>query len=398
MSVPPISNPDRDLDIVPKKKKKKKSSGFRTWVKTFFIALLLAVILKVFFIEAFVIPSSSMESSLKTGDFIFVNKLRYGPRTPQSWLQIPLTHQSMHVPWLGKRKTYIDAFKLPTSRLPGYSRIKRNDVVVFNIPVQTEHPVSQKTHYVKRCVALAGDTIEIRDMKLLVNGKMQTANPHVIYQFNFGTHSDGGDKVLKQQNISYERVNGGGYRFWATKAQAASLALNKKFSATGDKPLLIKANKGVRNPHIFPENEAFDWNEDYFGRLIIPKQGTEMPMIPRNVILYHKLIERFEGFGKGQVEVYKNQLLIDGEVIERYQFKNDYYFMMGDSRHNSFDSRYWGLVPRNHIVGKVAFTLFSLNPDVSWFGQVSGLPVIGKYKIWPNFGKFRKGRWFKGVD
>ncbi|EAY24202.1 signal peptidase I [Microscilla marina] len=397
MSVPPISNPDKDLDIVPQEKQKKKRSGFSTWVRTFFIALLLAIVVKVFFLEAFVIPSNSMEGTLKTGDFIFVNKLHYGPRTPQTWLQIPLTHQSMHIPGLGTRKTYLDAAKLPTTRLPGYSSIKRGDVVVFNHP-PSNHPVSQKTHYVKRCVALAGDTVKIVDMQLIVNGQKQGTGNKVLYQFNFGTQSKGGNEVLDKQGISYEEVNGGGYRFWATQSQANDLSQNKKFSANGDKPLLIRANKEVRNPHIFPQDEAFDWNEDFFGPLIIPKKGTVMPMISRNVILYKDLIQRFEGLKKGRVEIYKNQLLIDGKVQERYTFKNNYYFMLGDSRHNSLDSRYWGLVPENHIVGKVAFTLFSLRPNVPWLSTTNWLPRgVGKYKIYPNFSKFRKKRWFKAV-
>jgi signal peptidase I len=395
MSVPPISNPDKDSDIAPKKKPKKKRSGFVAWVRTFFIALLLAIVVKVFFLEAFVIPSNSMEGTLKTGDFIFVNKLHYGARTPQTWLQVPLTHQSMHIPWVGRRKTYLDAGKLPTTRLPGYSSIKRGDVVVFNHP-PSNHPTSQKTHYVKRCVGLAGDTVKIVDMQLIVNNQKQGSGAHILYQFNYGFQSKGGNEVLKQQDISYE-VNQNGYRFWATQAQANSLSQNKKFSAKGDKPLLIKTNQGVRNPHVFPQDESFDWNEDFFGPLIIPKKGTAMPMIARNVVLYKDLIQRFEGFKKGQVEIYKNQLLIDGKVQERYTFKNNYYFMLGDSRHNSSDSRYWGLVPEDHIVGKVAFTLFSLNPDIPWLGKVSWLPGIGKYQIYPNFNKFRKKRWFKAV-
>lgn len=383
MSAPPpipSSNSDQDLGIDTKKKRRKKRSGFGSWVRTFFVALLLAIVLKIFFLEAFIIPSDSMAGTLKTGDFVFVNKLRYGPRTPQTLLQIPLTHQSL--PVFGLKKSYSDAVKLPVRRLPGYGSIKRGDVIVFNFPPQTQHPLSQKTHYIKRCVALAGDTVKIVDAQVFVNSSPQdTTGQNLMFQYEMGGRTPQKDNVLKSYKILHQ-INGNAYRFWATPGQAAKLAKDKRFVKTASqRPHLSVSNQGVRNPHVYPQSEQFDWNEDFFGPLVIPRRGMRMPMLPNNVELYSELIKKYEGFNPKQIEVQDSQLIIDGVVVERYTFKNDYYFVLGDNRHNSSDSRYWGLVPGNHIVGKASFILFSTR----------------KNKKWTTTDKLRKKRWFKRI-
>ncbi|HAS41005.1 MAG TPA: signal peptidase I [Microscillaceae bacterium] len=382
MSVPPPTpNPDSDQDlvVVPKRRSRKKRSGFGSWLRTLFVALILSIILKLFFLEAFIIPSDSMAGTLQNGDFILVNKLHYGPRTPQTILQIPLTHQSMP----GLKKTYSDLIKLPVRRLPGYSRIKRGDVLVFNFPPDSKHPLSQKTHYIKRCVALAGDTVKIVDTEVFINEKKQdTTGFNLTFQYEVGGKSPQKESVLKNANIPFQ-VNGDAYRFWASPVQAAKLSKDKRLVPDpSKKPLLSVSNNGVRNPHVYPQSDRLPWNEDFYGPMVVPKKGMVMSMVrfPDNVALYSELIRKYES-PKSKVEVINNQLIIDGVLVERYTFKNDYYFVMGDSRHNSSDSRYWGLVPGNHIVGKAAMILFSTNKDQSWL----------------NISKFRKKRWFKKI-
>lgn len=380
MSVPPpVPNPDSDQDlvVVPKRRPRKKRSGFSSWLRTLFVALILSIILKLFFLEAFIIPSDSMAGTLENGDFVLVNKLRYGPRTPQTILQVPLTHQSMP----GLKKSYSDFIKLPVRRLPGYSRIKRGDVVVFNFPPDSKHPLSQKTHYIKRCVALAGDTIKIVNAEVFVNGKKQdTTGFNLTFQYDLGGRDTKKDDALKAKKVPYQ-INGSGYRFWTTPTIAQQLAKDKRLAPDASKrPHLSISNNGIRNPHVYPQSEAFPWNEDQFGPMVIPKAGMVMPMITQNVALFSELIKKYE-LPNAKIEVDNNQLIIDGVLAERYTFKNDYYFMLGDSRHNSSDSRYWGLVPRDHIVGKAAMILFSTDKNQSWM----------------NISKFRPKRWFKRI-
>ncbi len=382
MSVPPPTpNPDADQDlvVVPKRRPRKKRSGFKSWLKTMLVALILSIILKLFFLEAFIIPSDSMAGTLQNGDFILVNKLHYGPRTPQTILQIPLTHQS--VP--GLKKSYSDLIKLPVRRLPGYSRIKRGDVVVFNFPPDSKHPLSQKTHYIKRCVALAGDTLKIINTDVFINGKKQdTTGFNLTFQYEVGGKSKKKEEALESLKIPYQ-VNGSGYRFWTSPTQVAKLNKDKRFvPEQGKSPFLAITNKGLQNPHVYPQNEIFDWNEDFFGLLVIPRKGMTISMaeFPKNVARYSDLIKKYE-LPEAKVQVMNGQLIIDGKLVDKYTFKNDYYFMLGDSRHNSSDSRYWGLVPGNHIVGKAAMILFSVDKNYTWL----------------NASKFRRGRWFKKI-
>ena len=288
MSVPPPTpNPDADQDlvVVPKRRPRKKRSGFKSWLKTMLVALILSIILKLFFLEAFIIPSDSMAGTLQNGDFILVNKLHYGPRTPQTILQIPLTHQSIP----GLKKSYSDLIKLPVRRLPGYSRIKRGDVVVFNFPPDSKHPLSQKTHYIKRCVALAGDTIKIINTDVFINGKKQdTTGFNLTFQYEVGGKNDDKLEVLKNSKIPYQE-NGTGYRFWASPVQVAKLNKDKRLvPGEGRHPILSVSNNGIRNPHVYPQSERLSWNEDFFGPLVIPKKGMVMSMVrfPDNVVLY----------------------------------------------------------------------------------------------------------------
>ena len=350
-----------------KTKSSKPKSAAREWLDSIVFAVVAATLIRWLFFEAFTIPTPSMENSLLVGDFLFVSKLHYGTRTPKTPLQVPLTHQTI---WGTSIPSYLDWIQLPQYRLPGFSDVKRGDVVVFNYPPEQQHPVDLRTNYIKRCVGLPGDDIEVRDMQVFANGQA-VENPLRMENEYFvsTTTAVNEEKVFRENGVSEysgytETYNDTipsndetGYLIYTTEAIAARL---KEYDFVKD-VRTVKASKEISEPSLYPSSTLFRWNRDNYGPVKIPAEGMTVALTPENVALYGEVIRRYEN--NDNVSIEGNKVTVDGKVIEQYTFKQDYYFMMGDNRHNSADSRYWGFVPKDHIVGKAVFVWMSIDPN-----------------------------------
>ncbi|GAB2773894.1 hypothetical protein GCM10027275_16120 [Rhabdobacter roseus] len=348
-------------------KSSKPKSAAREWLDSIVFAVVAATLIRWLFFEAFTIPTPSMENSLLVGDFLFVSKLHYGTRTPKTPLQVPLTHQTI---WGTSIPSYLDWIQLPQYRLPGFSDVKRGDVVVFNYPPELQHPVDLRTNYIKRCVGLPGDQLEVRDMQVFANGQA-LENPVRMENEYFvsTTTAVNEEKVFRENGVSEfsgytETYNDtipsndeSGYLVYTTEAIAARL---KEYDFVKD-VRTVKATKEISEPSLYPNSPLFRWNRDNYGPVTIPAEGKTVQLTPENVAMYGEVIKRYEN--NENVVIEGNKVTIDGKAVEQYTFKQDYYFMMGDNRHNSADSRYWGFVPKDHIVGKAVFVWMSIDPN-----------------------------------
>ncbi len=344
-----------------KKEKGKKKSAGREWFDAVIFAIIAATIIRWLLLEAFTIPTSSMERSLLVGDFLFVSKFHYGARTPQTPLQVPLTHQNI---WGSSIPSYSTWLQLPQYRLPGFSQVKQNDVVVFNYPPEFQHPTDLKTNYIKRCVGLPGDTVAIRDLQVLINGE-PIDNPAMMqFDYILQTEQSINARVFEKYDISEFGTIQGGYYARTTPeiaGQLKTLGFIKSVDVAQFPPEQTDAN-------VFPDAQVYKWNRDFYGPLTIPSKGMTLPMTAENIAAYQSIIVNFEK--NENVSVSEESISIDGVKVENYTFKQDYFFMMGDNRHNSLDSRYWGFVPEDHIVGKAFFIWLSLDPAKSYFQKV----------------------------
>ena len=361
---------------------KKQKSAFREWLDSVAFAVVAATLIRFFVFEAYTIPTPSMESSLMVGDFLFVSKLHYGVRTPKTPLQLPLTHQKI---WFTNIPSYLRWLDLPIYRLPGFSSVKQGDAVVFNVPNFEEDgdaPVDLRTFYVKRCVATPGDVLEVRDQQVIVNGNAMENPVRMQHPIFMKTKENLEEKFFEAYGIrnapdaSYDSADWlplaepdsqnvlWGYKLNTSKAmmeEMQALPFNKTFDTN-----LFKDPKGVTFVDIFPHDTTlYKWNRDFYGPLKVPAKGLTVPMTPGNVALYSEAIQKYEGNKNVLVNGY--QISIDGKAITSYTFKQDYYFMMGDNRHNSADSRFWGFVPSDHIVGKAFFVWMSIDANKSLF-------------------------------
>ena len=361
---------------------KKQKSAFREWLDSVAFAVVAATLIRFFVFEAYTIPTPSMEGSLMVGDFLFVSKLHYGVRTPKTPLQLPLTHQKI---WFTNIPSYLRWLDLPIYRLPGFSSVKQGDAVVFNVPNFEEDgdaPVDLRTFYVKRCVATPGDVLEVRDQQVIVNGKAMENPVRMQHPIFMKTKENLEEKFFEAYGIrnspdaSYDSADWlplaepdsqnvlWGYKMNTSKAmmeEIQALPFNKTFDTN-----LFKDPKGVTFIDIFPHDTTlYKWNRDFYGPLKVPAKGLTVPMTPGNVALYREAIQKYEGNKNVVMNGY--QISIDGKAITSYTFKQDYYFMMGDNRHNSADSRFWGFVPSDHIVGKAFFVWMSIDANKSLF-------------------------------
>ncbi len=356
-----VNDPEDVTGNPPEEKEKKQKSAVREWADAILFAVIAATIIRWLFLEAYTIPTPSMEKSLLVGDFLFVSKISYGPRTPKTPLQIPLTHQTI---WGTKIPSYLDWIQLPQYRLPGFTHVKNNDVVVFNWPADFKYPVDLKTNYIKRCIGIAGDTLEVRHAQVYINGK-EVANPEKMQLRHFIKTNDViNERVFNKYDITNYSHTNGGYVVLTTAETADKL---KNLPFIQDVQAII-APADRPNPRVYPQSNLFPWNEDNYGPLWIPFKGATIVMNEKNIALYKFVIEHYEDHKEVKVE--NGKLIIDGEQAETYTFKQDYYFMMGDNRHNSEDSRFWGFVPENHIVGEAAFIWLSIDPHGSFFRKI----------------------------
>ena len=337
-----------------KHKETQPKSAWREWGDAVMFAVVAATIIRWATFEAYAIPTSSMEKSLQVGDYLFVSKLHYGSRTPLTPLQVPLTHQTI---WGTDIPSYSDAVQLPSFRLPGFSEVKHNDAVVFNYPPDKGHPIDLKTYYIKRCVAVAGDTLEIRDMQIYINGKAADNPAQRQYQYFIATDKVLSNKFFHDRDITDFYAIQGGYMAHTSPAKAKSLASLDIVQQVELQKLL----PGQAEPGVFPQKPGkYKWNRDNYGPLYIPAAGQTVAINPNTLPLYEKLILAYEG--NHSAEVKDDVLFIDGVQADSYTFKQNYYFMMGDNRHNSEDSRYWGFVPEDHVVGKAVLVWMSADP------------------------------------
>lgn len=377
-------------------KPKKKKTRTREWVDAIVFAVVAATIIRVFFIEAYTIPTASMERSLLVGDFLFVSKVNYGARIPMTPIAFPFAHHTM--PITGT-KAYWDGVQWKFRRLPGLSDIKRNDVVVFNYPqgdtvaleqqdvdyyqmVRAEgweainsrytivsRPVDKRENYIKRCIGIAGDTISMSNGLVSVNGKPEKlkSTGQISYEVVFKT-PDINPAVFEDLgfNISDDirsTMTPNVYTFNGTAEMMSEVKKLDFVQSVKEFTALVSE----RESDIFPYDKNRNWNVDNFGPIIIPRKGWTVKLDSVTMPLYERSIRIYEG---NKLERSANGWLINGKPANSYTFKMDYYWMMGDNRHRSADSRYWGFVPEDHIVGKALFIWMSYDTNGSFFHKI----------------------------
>ncbi|MBA3827708.1 MAG: signal peptidase I [Taibaiella sp.] len=361
--------------------KKKRSVG-REWLNAAMFAIITATLIRTFTVEAYTIPTGSMEGSLLVNDYLCVSKLAYGPRIPMTPLALPLMHNT--IPLLGSR-SYTDAVEWGYHRLPGFGSVQRNDVVVFNGPAgdtaldgESEkdyhstlreynndraqlannykvitRPVDKEENLIKRCIGIAGDKIEVRNTVVYVNDKPAASYPHQKFLYIVKTKDFGlSEDFLEENNI--ERYPAGNNIYFLENDQLAMVRALPSVDSV--KPLVLPTGI-VEGDDVYPQDPAhFAWNRDNYGPIAIPKAGTTVQLSPDNIAIYRRVIRNYEG---NKLEERDGRIFINDKVANSYTFKMDYYWMMGDNRHNSLDSRYWGFVPEDHIVGKALFVWWS---------------------------------------
>ncbi|HEX5001289.1 MAG TPA: signal peptidase I [Bacteroidia bacterium] len=340
-----------------------RKSKTREWVDALVFAIIAATIIRTFLIEAFTIPTPSMEKSLLVGDFLFVSKVSYGARTPITPLSVPFAHQEM--PIFGG-KAYSEAIKLPYYRLPGFSEVKNNDVVVFNYPMEDERPVDKQTHYIKRCIAIPGDTIFIKQSVVYVNGKKADFPDHSQFYYTVLTDGSGfNPRILKNLSITDGGPGRreGEFNLFMTGEAASEL---RKLPNVRSVEKIVQP-EGQYEDYIFPHNPVMPWNVDNFGPLFIPRKGATIALNPKNYSIYKRAITVYEG---NTLEEQNGTYLLNGKPATGYTFKMDYYFMMGDNRLNSADSRFWGFVPEDHVVGKAVFIWMSWDTNADLLHKI----------------------------
>ena len=360
------------------------------WVSAIVFATVAATLIHIFVFQLYVIPTSSMEKSLLIGDYLYVSKLSYGPQMPNTPLSFPFVHHTM--PWSQTKKSFSEAVKWPYHRLKGLGKVERDDVVVFNFPAGDtvllenqavtyydvlrqytsefgeeagrarlnrdytviSRPVDKRENFVKRCVGIPGDTIQIIDTELFVNGQKQAELPgkqHIYF-----VQSSSPISKYAIDNIGITEWSGSGNYYYMTMTEEAA----ERVKAMSNVVSCTQYNETVATGEAFPHSDNYPWTQDNFGPLWIPQKGATVALTLENLPLYERIITAYEGH---TLAVDGEQIVIDGTPANEYTFAMDYYWMMGDNRHNSADSRFWGFVPEDHIVGKATFIWFSSDKE-----------------------------------
>ncbi len=388
------------------------------WVSSIVFAVVAATLVHTYFIQPYVIPTGSLERTLRIGDLLFVSKFHFGARAPMTTIAAPMVHDTL--PVLGVR-SYLKKPQLPYFRLPGFEKIKKNDIVVFSWPADTvraffrrekgvDKPIDKKSNYVKRCVGVPGDSLSIRDGFVYINGNRLKLSDRAKPQYDYTVYSQKGvssrlllDLGIDEFNRKYVSapLNQTQYQLISSRLVAAGQNNNGEIeliTKSGGLPpdLIRKAGLSLREitdrqrtvtlsdelvnqlekntgidsivkdldpagqagVNVFPQNPSYPWNYDNFGPIYIPGKGDEIALTLQTLPLYKKIIRDYEG---NTISVNGNQISLSGKVVDSYTFKQDYYWMMGDNRDHSEDSRAWGYVPENHIVGKPIFIWLSFD-------------------------------------
>lgn len=345
-------------------------------ISSLLFAIVVATIVHTYVMQPYTIPTSSLEKSLLVGDFLFVSKFHYGARVPMTTVALPMVHDT--IPVLHK-KSYMNKPQLPYLRFPGLQSIEKNDIVVFNWPVDTvykffdrsnrkaDKPIDKKSNYVKRCQGTPGDSLQIKDGVVFINGKPlalpERAKPQYSYTVTTNGNSFDPTYILKDLNITdgVYQTSANTFIFSALTEESAARLKNN--------PIVTSVVRNVSHdpePSVFPQ-VSNGWNKDNYGPIYIPEAGKTIALNTQTLPFYKRIITEYEG---NDLKVNGNEIRINGKVVNSYTFQQNYYWMMGDNRHNSEDSRYWGYVPENHIVGKPVFIWMSLDSNGSGLNKI----------------------------
>jgi len=415
----------------------KPSTATGEWISSILFAVVAATLVHTYFMQPFVIPSSSLEKTLLVGDFLFVSKFHYGARIPKTAIALPMVHDTIPIintksyvfddDFTKKDVSFLNLFQLPYLRIPGLEKIKRNDIVVFNQPADTLRdmndfhpdrnyykPIDKKTNLVKRCVGIPGDSLEIRDGYVFINGKRPKLPGRAKTQYNFIVNTNGNSinqdllvnrygvrEGMKYRDGRFALNSEGAYILTMTDQESELIAKN---------PAVVEVTKIIQKKgvpgDVFPHVASLGWNIDNFGPIYIPKQGQTVEINKQSLPLYKRIIEEYED---NNLSVKGDEIKINGELTNTYTFKQDYYWMMGDNRQNSLDARAWGFVPFDHVVGKPVFIWFSWEQNakginkIRWnrlFTTVKGdneprsyfVYFIGALLVYIGYNQFRKRR------
>ena len=396
-----------------------------SWVDALVFALVAVYFINLFFFQNYVIPSSSLEKSLLTGDYLFVSKMSYGPRIPETPLTMPLTQHTLPI---FQCKSYIEWPHWEYRRVKGLGKIQLNDIVVFNYPagdticsdpryqaydfyqmcyqmgyqmypqrpdpdslnaeqlrqyfatiyqagrqtiennpqeygVIDTRPADRRENYVKRCVGLPGQTLQIKDHIIYINGKPNKEPDNVQYTYFVKLRQRLDDDIMKELGITMEDLMSLNTNGYMPLTNHAVEALKKRTDLVES----IELNTDASDLDTYPLNGNLHWTRDNYGPIWIPKKGESIELTLQNLPIYERPIRTYEG---NKLEVKDGKIFINGQAATKYTFKMDYYWMQGDNRHNSLDSRYWGFVPEDHIVGKPIFIWWSSDPDRGGFSGI----------------------------